>query len=614
MKNYFLFILLLLLSVPILGQCISGDCNNGFGKAKSEGGTYTGYFKNGFYHGLGVYNASNGDIYHGEFYNGNFQGYGYYIWKNKSTYLGSYLKSTQNGTGIYLDDQNNTWGYEWKNGNAETQYSSEAHTNNPNNCSGNCVEGVGLITNSENSYMMALFKNKQAFLGMIVKSESIYNGQLHNGKPNGFGVLKEVTTYAGYFKNGKKHGKGIQIGLLGNYIPQEWDNGINKEEITTAFNASTFKKELKLILDKPLAKLKQNASKGTFGSTLTLQEKFMSSYKMTLNDGILVNDFLSIHFNKSISKTELVNALNGCSYLEKSSGNSYKYGNLNLKINENYGLQLEINYPESTDISNISNCISGDCQNGFGKKQLTKSVYEGNFKNGLPHGKGKEVFDTGIVFEGNYENGSITGKGTSYDKDGNTFTGTFKNGQKIYGTSTWKSGNEHTGNWKNNNFNGQGTFTWADKSKFVGNFKNGKKEGNGKVYYPNGKVLYDGTWKNDTKENGKQNDKDGTYTGAFKNNLPHGQGTFIWKDNSKYVGTFTNGKRTGKGKAYTPDGKIQFDGTWQNNFLNNGTQYYTDGKYIGPFKNSKPHGYGKFYNKDGSLRYSGEFVNGNPKN
>lgn len=248
------------------------------------------------------------------------------------------------------------------------------------------------------------------------------------------------------------------------------------------------------------------------------------------------------------------------------------------------------------------------------KKQLSESVYEGNFKNGFAHGKGKEVFDNGIVYEGDYVNGKVEGKGASADKDGNSFTGSFKNGYKTYGTSIWKNGNRYTGNWSNNEMHGQGTFIWADKSKYVGNFIKGMKDGKGKVFFPNGTVLFEGTWKNDYKSIGTQYDKDGTYSGTFKNNLPHGQGTFIWANKSKYVGNFVDGKRSGKGKGYTPDGKLQFDGTWKNNFATYGTQYFPDGKYVGPFKNSKPHGYGKFYDNNGTLKYSGEVVNGNPKN
>ena len=64
MKKY-----ILLLIVPFLsfGQCIQGDCNNGYGTyVFSDGAKYTGEFKNYNPNGLGTYNLANGDIYMGE--------------------------------------------------------------------------------------------------------------------------------------------------------------------------------------------------------------------------------------------------------------------------------------------------------------------------------------------------------------------------------------------------------------------------------------------------------------------------------------------------------------------------------------------------------------------
>ena len=40
------------------------------------------------------------------------------------------------------------------------------------------------------------------------------------------------------------------------------------------------------------------------------------------------------------------------------------------------------------------------------------------------------------------------------------------------------------------------------------------------------------------------------YQGEWKNNLPHGQGTYIWNEGKRYIGDFLYGKKHGKGTFY----------------------------------------------------------------
>ena len=57
-----------------------------------------------------------------------------------------------------------------------------------------------------------------------------------------------------------------------------------------------------------------------------------------------------------------------------------------------------------------SKCLEGDCINGAGKFLLAPGqIYEGKFKNGLPHGKGKLIMD-GIEGSGRWKNGKKNGK------------------------------------------------------------------------------------------------------------------------------------------------------------------------------------------------------------
>ena len=54
------------------------------------------------------------------------------------------------------------------------------------------------------------------------------------------------------------------------------------------------------------------------------------------------------------------------------------------------------------------------------------------------------------------------------------------------------------------------------------------------------------------------------YTGAWKDNLYHGEGT-LQDDVGTYVGTFVCGKKHGLGKFHDNRKNKDFDGTWENN-------------------------------------------------
>jgi len=60
-------------------------------------------------------------------------------------------------------------------------------------------------------------------------------------------------------------------------------------------------------------------------------------------------------------------------------------------------------YPEAK-------CLEGDCVNGFGKFYFSEGYYyEGNFNNGIMHGKGKLVIN-GVEGTGKFRNGLKHGK------------------------------------------------------------------------------------------------------------------------------------------------------------------------------------------------------------
>ena len=145
-------------------------------------------------------------------------------------------------------------------------------------------------------------------------------------------------------------------------------------------------------------------------------------------------------------------------------------------------------------------CVSGNCNNGFGKYIYANGTYEGNFLNGQWMGKGKHTFTNGDVYEGE-------------------FKGFKRNG---FGMLKWANGKKYEGNWVDGKVEGQGTYYYLDGSKYIGNFSNYVRTGYGIYYYSDGSI-YSGNW-----TNGKMN-------GQGKREYPSGkieEGIF---ENDKFI-------------------------------------------------------------------------------
>ena len=119
-----------------------------------------------------------------------------------------------------------------------------------------------------------------------------------------------------------------------------------------------------------------------------------------------------------------------------------------------------------------------------------------------------------------------------------------------------------------NCMNGEGVYAYPDGSRYEGFFRSGKPELGGTFNYPNG-------------------DK---YVGAFKEGYPHGHGSLYHADGSISSGDWKEGEF--QGKRYSEEGNLLgcIEGNCQNG---QGTYIFRDGaRYIGSFKNALPHGQG----------------------
>lgn len=196
-------------------------------------------------------------------------------------------------------------------------------------------------------------------------------------------------------------------------------------------------------------------------------------------------------------------------------------------------------------------------------------LFEGVFKDDLEEGAGTQFFADGSFMKVNYRKGEPVGKAVVYDAKQNILgEGSFANGAYSgYGRFFLKGGACYFGSVVKDKLEGKGEYhfddTWMIRSEFHDNCCHGPFElyakdrlvmegaiekkvlsGKGKEYYPDGSVLYDGSYANDARE---------------------GKGRLNFADGSYYVGGFKAGYLSGQGTVYSHSGKVLISGSFSRN-------------------------------------------------
>ena len=113
-------------------------------------------------------------------------------------------------------------------------------------------------------------------------------------------------------------------------------------------------------------------------------------------------------------------------------------------------------------------------RHGAGVMMFKDGKYEGGWKNGKQHGRGKYAWNSGSTYEGTTMN--LSGSGLTLI----LFVGYWKVGKfDGFGTYTWPSGASYAGEWKKGKKNGHGRFLWSNGTKYEGDFMDDKKHGVG---------------------------------------------------------------------------------------------------------------------------------------
>ena len=254
-------------------------------------------------------------------------------------------------------------------------------------------------------------------------------------------------------------------------------------------------------------------------------------------------------------------------------------------------------------------CLKGDCKNGYGTCVFPSgSKYIGDFRRGKLHGKGIFYFSDGNKYIGHWVDQYREGEGRMVFKSGDEYKGFFKRNKfHGYGVMRYANGNVYEGQWENNHQHGQGSFSYVNGDRYDGNFLEGQCDGEGTMYYSDGS-KYIGLWSDNKRHgNGTLYFEDGeevkgrwdqdeyiadwgtlAYEGdttLLRNcnivHCPNGEGKFSYRDGSRYLGEFKDGRPEGMGTVYYAAGD-RYEGGWMQHAPHGkGVMYYKSGRVVG---------------------------------
>ncbi|XP_070241176.1 MORN repeat-containing protein 1 isoform X1 [Bos mutus] len=188
----------------------------------------------------------------------------------------------------------------------------------------------------------------------------------------------------------------------------------------------------------------------------------------------------------------------------------------------------------------------GGRRTGYGVYVYPNSFfrYEGEWRGGKKHGRGKLLFKDGSYYEGDFVDGEITGEGCRHwALTGNTYTGQFVLGEpQGHGIMKYQAGGHYEGELFRGLREGHGCLVDADGQVYWGSFHDNKRHGQGQMVFRNGD-KYEGNWVRDQRQgHGMLRLADGsTYEGQWHSGVFSGQGSMAHCSGVIYRGIWING-------------------------------------------------------------------------
>ena len=197
-------------------------------------------------------------------------------------------------------------------------------------------------------------------------------------------------------------------------------------------------------------------------------------------------------------------------------------------------------------------------------KYSNGNEYDGDWKNGVKHGKGILTSENGDIYNGHWHENQINGYGKMIFKNGNIFKGRHP-------------GEVYEGNWKDFNMHGSGKLLFDSKVRFDGQWNNGVMI-LGKYHYDNGD-LYEGQFKDELSNNGRAI-KEGIgkilyncgeiYEGGWKNDQKSGYGNacYVSSGFGGAVGIDQASRRMNDNKNWMEYWDYRYSGSWEDDLWN----------------------------------------------
>jgi hypothetical protein len=146
---------------------------------------------------------------------------------------------------------------------------------------------------------------------------------------------------------------------------------------------------------------------------------------------------------------------------------------------------------------------------GYGKWNFAENgpneTYDGQWKNGLMHGKGVYRFQGGAIYDGEFVNNKQHGKGTMVCENGDTYVGDWKSGLRHgRGKTTFTNGSTYEGEFSCGMMHGVATciyttdgrpsdpdldYSWSAGDKMVCEIKKGVRHGECTYTFFNGETF-----------------------------------------------------------------------------------------------------------------------------
>ena len=211
-------------------------------------------------------------------------------------------------------------------------------------------------------------------------------------------------------------------------------------------------------------------------------------------------------------------------------------------------------------------------------------------------------YSDGHVYEGEWLDSKPSGKGKMTWPDGMWQEGIFADGQFVSGKAVlaFEDGSKYIGECADGVPEGEGVLTYRDGAKLEGVFENGEfVSGKGSVTLENG-YRYEGELAG-MLPNGEGEARNGIYwmKGQWEEGvLVSGNGKIRYADNEYYEGAFKNGVPCGGGRRVTADGSY-YDGRWDNGEFKYGKHKTPNGEYEGSFEG------GIF--REGKIKYKNQY-------